>query len=255
MRAPHYLKIIPMKRSLCAALACAFIFISAAVPTQKASAYAVYGRVIEYDVGFYKDPQCTSLLFYLPYSYYVEIAEKGETISRAELFSGSYETPAIDGYVYTSELYFDDETPEKPFCEIALRTAVSCGFYADCKAQNLIRHIFENRTLKYYGYSYDEEGNYVYFADYNGELGYVKEESLVPFTFTPHPNPLPQPEEPETPADEPKDEGGLSTGLKVAIVVAIVLAAAVIIAFSVRPARKRYYFEEGEDDLHENEFR
>ena len=65
-----------MKRSLCAALACAFIFISAAVPTQKASAYAVYGRVIEYDVGFYKDPQCTSLLFYLPYSYYVEIAEK-----------------------------------------------------------------------------------------------------------------------------------------------------------------------------------
>ena len=103
-----------MKRSLCAALACAFIFISAAVPTQKASAYAVYGRVIEYDVGFYKDPQCTSLLFYLPYSYYVEIAEKGETISRAELFSGSYETPAIDGYVYTSELYFDDETPENP---------------------------------------------------------------------------------------------------------------------------------------------
>ena len=36
----------------------------------------------------------------------------------------------------------------------------------------------------------------------------------------------------------------------------IVLAAAVIIAFSVRPARKRYYYDDA-DDLtpHENEFR
>ena len=245
-----------MKRLVCAALACAFIFIFAAVPTEKAKAYAVYGRVIEYDVGFYKDPQCSSLLFYLPYTYYVEIAEKGEIVSRAELFSGNYDTPAIDGYVYTDELYFDDETPENPFYETTLRTATACGFYSDSVAQNLIRHIFENRTLKYYGYCYDSEGNYVYFADYNGELGYVKEESLVPFEFTPHPTPLPQPEEPPPPEETPTESGGISTGLKIAIVVAIVLAAAVIIAFSVRPARKRYYYDDA-DDLtpHENEFR
>ena len=207
-------------------------------------------------MGFYKDPQCSSLLFYLPYTYYVEIAEKGEIVSRAELFSGNYDTPAIDGYVYTDELYFDDETPENPFYETTLRTATACGFYSDSVAQNLIRHIFENRTLKYYGYCYDSEGNYVYFADYNGELGYVKEESLVPFEFTPHPTPLPQPEEPPPPEETPTESGGISTGLKIAIVVAIVLAAAVIIAFSVRPARKRYYYDDA-DDLtpHENEFR
>ena len=242
-----------MKRLVCAALACAFIFIFA-VPTGEAKAYAAYGRVIENDVGFYKDANCTSLLFYLPYTYYVKIAEKGPAESRAELFSGDYSTPAIDGFVHTDDLYYADEYPETPYCEMTLRTAVACGFYADSGAKDLIRHIFENRTLKYYGYAYDGDGNYVYFVDYNGELGYVKEESLVPFEFTPHPNPLPKPAEPEPPEDEKPAGNGASAGLKIAVIVAIVLAVAVIIAFSVRPARHKYG-DDYDETLSDNEFR
>lgn len=246
-----------MKRMLCAAVALLVFLAAATAPPARARAYDSFGRAIERDVGFYKDPQASELLFYLPFTYYVRIAEKGETVSRAELFAGDYSTPAIDGYVYTDSLYYDGTSPETPYCELTLTTAAPAGFYADAAATVLVRHIFENRALKFYGYTYDAEGNYVYFVDYNGELGYVREECVVPFEIAPHPAPLPQPEEPETPQTPetpPEGGGALSTGLKIAVIVALVLAVAVILAFSVRPHNKKPE-EPFEENYSDNEYR
>ncbi|PWM70537.1 MAG: hypothetical protein DBX59_10665 [Bacillota bacterium] len=244
-----------IKRALCAALALAFIFAATASPPIKTDALSAYGRAIERDVGFYKDPQAKELLFYLPYTYYVKIDEKSETISRAELFSGGYSTPAIDGYVYTADLYYEADAPVSPFFEKTLTTAAPAGLYADCEGKQLLRHIFENRTLKFYGCAYDADGNAVYFVDYNNELGYVKEECVFPFEIAPHPTPLPVTEEPEPtpPPEEPTaPEEGL--GLKIAVIVSLVLAVAVILVFSVRPAKKKEEFYE-ESAYNDNEYR
>lgn len=247
------MKLMLCRRALCAALAL-FLFAAAFPPPQKAAALAAYGRVIERDVGFYKDPQAEELLFYLPYTYYVKIEDGGESIVRAELFGSGYSTPAIDGYVYADELYFEEDPPVSPFFEKTLTTCAPAGFYADSGGEKLIRHIFENRTLKLYGYVYGADGSFLYFADYNNELGYVKEESVYPFEFTPHPTPLPAAEEPEIPPEEPPAEGESGLGLKIAVIVSLILAAALILAFSVRPAKKRE--ADGEEGAYnDNEYR
>ena len=247
------ISVMNIKRTLCAALAFFFCFVASASPPRRADAYSAYGRVIERDVGFYKDPQAEQLLFYLPYTYYVKIDEKSQSVSRAELFCGEYSTPAIDGYVFTDDFYYEESVPVSPFYEKVLTTASSAGFYADAGCTRLTRHIFENRSLKYYGYAYDAVGNYVYFVDYNDELGYVREECIVPFEFTPHPAPLPVEESPVTtpPEDDPQPEGD-NTGLKIAIVASLALAVAVILLFSVRPSAKK---DRSEDIDQDNDFR
>lgn len=226
-------------KKLAAALLAALILIAPAVP-RKTYAAAKYGRAITENVGFYKNPDATGLLFYLPYTYYVRITEEGAAVSRAELFYAGGATPVIDGYVYTDTLYYESAEPVSPFYELTLTTASTAPFYADSACVNVLRYIFENRKLSCYG-SVPGTGGVMYFVEYNGQLGYVKEENVMPFTFTKHPTPLPEPEIPDDPVpEEPAKTGksGLSKGLKIAVIVAVSLAALTILAYALKPEKK-----------------
>jgi len=226
------------KKLLCAIAALTILstnFFTAA-PARAAS---VYGRAITENVGFYQKKDAP-VLFYLPYTYYVKISEHGAAVSRAEIFSDGSLTPAIDGYVYTDELYYDDTVPATPFYEQTLTTAKTASFYANAAGTEMLRYIFENRSLRYYGYVTDAAGHYMYFAEYNGQLGYVAEDSVMPFTFVKHPNPLPSPVTPEKPGDTelPKKNGGLPYGIKIAIIVSLCLAGVTVFIFALKPEKK-----------------
>lgn len=206
---------------------------------QKANATQTYGRVITEDVGFYKDCDASELLFYLPYTYYVKITEYGESVSRVELFTSSSLFPAVDGYVYTNSLYFEDSTPISPFYELTLTTATATPFYKNSSTNTVMRYIFEDRLLYCYGFLKSYDGSYLYYVCYNGSLGYVKEECVCPFTFVYHPTPLPVFNEPteDTETPEPK-QNETNEVIKVAIIIAIALAAVVILIFALKPEKK-----------------
>ena len=210
------------------------------LPPQNAKAMQSYGRAITEDVGFYKDANATELLFYLPYTYYVKITEYGASISRAEIFTFSNVTPALDGYVYTDSLYFEDVTPVAPYYELTLTTASTTPFYADSNQNTVLRYVFENRELSFYGSLQTASGSYLYYVCYNGSLGYVKEENVVPFTFVPHPTPLPVFEEQTpTPPTQPETQKGGVDVVKIAIIIALSLAGITIFAFALKPEKKQ----------------
>lgn len=219
------------------------------VETLKADAYVKYGRAITDDVGFYKDSSATKLLFYLPYTYYVKILDEGLAVCHVEIYSTNSLTPSIDGYVYTDQLYFDDLNPINPYYEQELITLSVTPFYENSSCEKILRYVFENRSLRLYGYLKDLNGSYLYFAEYNGAIGYVKEEYVTPFSFTFHPNPLPQPEIPDEPTDTTQTENGNGVNaLKVGIIISLCLAVVCIIAFTIKPEKRRHV-----DDADDNE--
>ncbi len=206
---------------------------------RQAKASQTYGRAITETVGFYKDATATELLFYLPYTYYVKITEYGASVSRAEIFSSSSSVPAIDGYVYTDSLYYEDAAPVSPFYELALTTAATTPFYKNSSTDTVMRYIFEDRTLYCYGSLKNPDGSYLYYVCYNGSLGYVKEENVCPFTFVTHPTPLPVFDEPTEEPEAPKPDDDKSSGfIKTAIIIAIALAGVVILIFALKPEKK-----------------
>lgn len=195
-----------------------------------------YMRVIDENTAIYKDQYCSDLLFYLPYTYYVKILSYNDFSVFVECFINNT-TPSIDGYVKRDLLFNDYTSPSNPYVDLTLKTISTTVLYSDISLNNEICYIFENRNLTFYGRVKDQNDNYYYFVSYNNKLGYVKENTISPFSIENHPNPLTflPPEQPEQPSETPNENdiqsNDYSFPLKIIIIVCLIFA--VIIGFFV----------------------
>lgn len=238
------------------ALLCLFAFLPSACVldgTNNNSAYAatqnVYGRIIDDTTPFYSDYEGKNLLFYLPYTYYVKILEEGDTLSHVEY--GGNHLPALDGYVPTEMLFKDDLPVSQPCPEINVTTFDTASFYANCNRLDIMQYIFANRTATFYGSIILKDNTRLVYVQYNGKLGYISENSLLPFSVPQHPNELTfikkDTQSTETIAPVKKEDYATLTGLRIIIVGCLMLAGiiALFVAKKNKPHRhhNNYYDE------------
>lgn len=214
------------------------------VPTEKRlTAYAYesgeYLRIITEDTPFYADKSADAPLFYLPYTYYVRVLNRGELFSHVEYGSGG---AAIDGFVPTDKLFYDGLSVENPFPDVKTLTADTAVLYKTAALSDTVQFVFENRELYVYGKYSSPQGKIVYYVGYNGKLGYVKEEDVLPFTVKNHPNELtflpPEPTpEPDTEQSQEETQKNSVFNIRIAIFAVLGLAGviALILAVNKKP--------------------
>ena len=144
-------------------------------------------RVITEDAPFFTEKTASAPAFYLPYTYYVRVIERGEIFTHVEYGSGG---AAIDGFVPTEKLFADGLTVENRYPTPDVYTAATAVLYKNSALTESVQYVFEGRKLYLYGAYVADNGEKLYYVGYNNKLGYVKEESLVPFTLPYHPNEL-----------------------------------------------------------------
>ena len=197
-----------------------------------------YVRIITDDTPFYADKGAETPLFYLPYTYYVRVLSRGELFSHVEYGSGG---AAIDGFVPTDKLFYDGLSVENPYPDIKTLTANTAVLYKNAALTDTVQFVFEGRELYLYGKYSSSQGKILYYVGYNGKLGYVKEEDILPFTIKNHPNELTFiKSEPETePAPEKiPDEAEKDTTLNLRIAIFAVLGLAGVIALIIAINKK-----------------
>lgn len=143
-----------------------------------------YGRVTDDITPFFVDESATDLLFYLPYTYYVKVLSVDGLIAHIE-----FGDIAIDGYTFADKLFFDDQVVTSPYPTLTLKTHSATMLYSDGDLTSPVRYIFKDRSLNFYG-NYKTEKGYSYLVEYNGDLGFVYEGDLYPFSVPNQENPL-----------------------------------------------------------------
>ena len=222
----------------------AYLFAQATVyPLQTVNAIETieYLRVIDEDTPFYADKTSDNPLFYLPYTYYVRVLERGDFYTHVEYAVKGY---SMDGYVPTNKLFYDGLTVTEPFPSVTVTTAGTTVLYKDDALSSSLQYIFEGRAMYYYGKYFSPQGKTLYYVGYNNRLGYVKEEDLMPFTINYHPNELTflKSEEPEpdtsatdngTKTAEQPAENDAVFNLRIAIIVVLGLAGFIALAVAL----------------------
>ena len=226
-------------------LTCLVLIYSFSVPITfgnglTAHAQTEYLRITEYDTPFYADSNLTEFLFFLPYSYYLKLLSVDEQAVKVEI---SGEIPAIDGYVKKNLLSSDGQNVDNPYPALKITTCRQTALYSDYELKNESRYIFAERELNYYGYVKTQTG-YAYFVSYGDSVGYVKEDSLYPFTVPLHKNPFLGHTEEVKPAVKPA-ENGVSLTVRI-IIIGCLVAAGLIAAIIFRKPKEQdgaYYDE------------
>ena len=204
-----------------------------------------YLRVINSTTPFYRDSGMQSLVFNLPYTYYVKVLSVDGDTAHIECY-GQTGTIAMDGYTVYSSLYKDGLNTDNPYLTQTITTSSPTKLYSDTHLINAERYLFQDRTLSYYG-SLETEHGIIYYVSYNGEFGYVKEDAVYPFTILDHPNELTflvqnlPPTESETEnapsLDENKSQGDELLTIRIVIISCLVLAG-LIALFTVKRPKK-----------------
>ena len=165
---------------------------------------------------------------------------RGDLFTRVEYGSGG---AAIDGYVPTDKLYRDGLSVDAPYPDIKTATAQTTVLYKTAALTSSLQYVFEGRELYLYGKYYSPQGKTLYYVGYNDRLGYVKEEDLVPFTLSNHPNELTflpsEPKEEEKPEEQQTAEPAerLSV-LRIAIFAVLGLAGVIALVFAANKKPK-----------------
>lgn len=203
-----------------------------------------YARIITEDTPFYSDASGKTLLFYLPYTYYVKVLEEGAFYTHVECY-GTGGAAAIDGFVPSDMLYYDGLSVKNPYAEVKLTTLSSAVLYSDSSLNTALQYIFSGRTLNYYGALPLGENSFIYFVGYNDRLGYIKEADVMPFTIENHQNELtfiPK-EEPNPPESSDSEKNNNSEkpvfGLRILIIASLLFAGitALFVAFRKKPEK------------------
>lgn len=225
----------------------------------KAQSSKNYYRVITEDANFYESSSMQSTLFYLQYTYYVNvIAEVGE-LYQIEVYGGE-NSPSFIGYTKKENLYKDDFEITSPYPNASVKTCCSTILYNDTNYLNKQVYLFPERSFTYYGKNYDSVGNVLYLIGYEDKVGYVKESSLYPFSIDNHPNELTflkkEPVEQvngadtEIVEDNTKPKTDENTLLKVGIICSLIVAGGlglyVVLRKKEHPQRKVSYYDENE---------
>lgn len=220
----------------------------------KVFAYSEYARIINHSTPFYKTEGDETPLFYLPYTYYVKVLNKGQEFTHVQIH-GENGVTGLDGYVPTNLLFYDDLEVSTPYLSLSITTCGTAILYQDQDLGTQSQYIFAQRKMWYYGYLETAKGM-LYFVSYNGALGYVEEKNILPFSIDNHPNELtfivePEKEqESENSSTENKSDTDLFS-LKTVIIVCLLFAGliALFIALGKKPGYvKSEYYEENDYD-------
>lgn len=170
--------------------------------TQPARATNTYARVITEDTPFFGNIEDQTPLFFLPYTYYVKILGEEQNFVHVECY-GDGKTAALDGYVPKGYLFEDGLGVSSPYVVMSITTVDTAILYADAGLTDSLQYLFKDREMRYYG-ALPTGNGMVYFVDYNGKLGYVKESNVFPFAIPNHPNELTfiTPEQPQPPPEK-----------------------------------------------------
>jgi hypothetical protein len=215
------------------------------IPLVSAEATSTYLRVTNQQATFYANANEQSALFYLPYTYYVKsLGEVGE-FTHVECY-GVNGGAALDGYVKTAHLFDDGLIVNNPFVSLTITTATTSTLFADATLLSPTQYVFAERTMRYYG-SYLCGETTIYYVEYNGKLGYVKEADVYPFAIPNHPNELtflPKEELPEIPPEVPSERTTASPeaylSLKIIIIGCLLFAGivALVLALKQKPNKQ-----------------
>ena len=220
-------------------------FISGFLLSNTAITFAAseYLRIVNDETPIFADAEMKEFLFYLPYTYYVKLISAENGVALVEC-SGE-NLPAVEGYVLYSDLLSDGKTVLAPYVNLKIKTCKSAALYVEPTLKTESRYIFAERELCYYGHVKTESG-FAYFVGYGGNVGYVKEDCLYPFTVQNHPNPMSDTEsDTANPTTKTTNKGGISLTVRI-IIIASLIAAGIIAAFAFRKPRENdasYYDE------------
>ena len=208
----------------------------------------VYKRVMTDDTPFFVDENGTELLFYLPNTYYVKLLGENNGLAHVECFGGGV-APALDGYVPSDFLVENPLYSGNPFLSLTITSAPNCILYADNQLSQNLQYVFQGRQMFYYGTYSRQQGENLFLVYYNGKLGYVKESAVLPFTISPHPDPMPQPEEPTESQPSVQNSSPFDT-IRTAIIVCLALAGIVALLLIVKrknkPSNGAIYYDDND---------
>ena len=209
----------------------------------------VYMRVVDSSTPFYLDANASTLLFYLPCTYYVKVLDSNQNYTHVECFGGDT-TPAIDGYVPTSKLQVVDYQVTSPYLSLTITTGNSCPLFKNSELDFAIYNVFENRKLSYYGLLTQDGKENLYYVCYNNKLGYVKESDVIPFTVQSHPTPLlnQQVAESKPSATTVTTSESSSEWIKTAIIICLSLAGVIALLTLLKGKKKPSFYASSLDD-------
>jgi hypothetical protein len=208
------------------------------LPSNTAYADVSYLRVITEDTPFYKNVSDKEPLFFLPYTYYVQVIDSGKDFTHVEIDTHSG-APVIDGFVPTGLLFSDGLSVDKPYLSLSVKTATTALLFEDRELSTPLQYVFAERQMQYYGKYVNSDGFVIYYVNYNNRLGYVKEADIYPFSYQNHPNELTfiKPESPpiETPAPSlPNSDGNNLLVIKILIIACLLFSGIVALIFALR---------------------
>lgn len=217
-----------------------------------------YYRVIKEDAPFYESSSMQNILFFLEYTYYVNVIAEHGDLFQIEVF-GDQNSPSFIGYTKKENLFKDDLAITNPYPSLSIKTCTSTVLYTDTHYLNKQVYLFAERNYTYYGKNYDNANNVLYLIGYEDKIGYVKESSVYPFIVENHPNKLTflQVEEPKqevptvSPNQEIKDKSVFAdenTLIKVGIICSLIVAGGIGLYVvtrkkEVKPKHTNYYDE------------
>ena len=226
-----------------------FIFVFTHSPSNVfALSQVEFKRVMTDDTPFYTDESASELLFYLPNTYYVKILSENNGLAHVECFNGGL-APALDGYVPSEFLVENPLYSGNPFLNLTITSTSSCILYSDPSLSQNLQYVFAGREMFYYGVYTRSQGENLFLVYYNDKLGYVKESGVVPFTVSPHPDPMPQPEQPEqqtTPTPENAPFDTIRTAIIVCLVLAGIVALLLLLKKKNKPVTVATYYDDND---------
>ena len=195
-----------------------------------------YLRITDTNTPFFSTIADGEALFYLPSTYYVKLISKGDIFNHVEY--GGADGVTIDGYVPNQTLFSETQDVFSPYPNVTIKTSKTALLYADSKLTKSIKYIFEDRNLTYYGNFPLPDGTQCFYVSYGGDLGYVKESDVSPFSIPNHPNPLTYiPEQTPPPIKEPKKNTDNVNSLRIIIISSLILAglSGLVVVIKKRP--------------------
>ncbi len=211
---------------------------------------STYLRVTNDKTPFYSNVEKGEILFYLPYTYYVKLISKGEIFDHVEYYGS--DGVSLDGYVPNETLFTETQSVSSPYPKVTITTTSTIILYEDSSLTKSLRYIFSGRTLTYFGTFTMLDNTVCFYVSYGGQLGYVKEVGISPFTIENHPNPLTfiKAEEPNPPLTEEFESDNVET-LRILIIACLILAGlfGLVIAFKKPRTQKAVnvgYYDEND---------
>lgn len=235
-RAALSVKIAAMKHFLLLLLPLALCALS--VPSEAAAASpgpsdGGYAVINARDVGFFEQPDENTLLFLLPYTYYVRVCGTEGDFTAVEYAADRAPYAALTGYCRTDELTFVDYVPRVPYLEQAMEITYSVQDNGGAGTSSLLT---VKKQAAFYGHRYLNGQLYCYVLC-DGEFGRVAAERLPDYPLNTEYEDYLASLPPEQANGAENGEGGLSAAAIVAICVGCVavVAIAVFVARGKRP--------------------